>query len=78
MDQAPASERSIFIQAIDYVHLDERKAFLDRACGGDEKLKTRINELLVAHDQPDLALDHPPVPSLLDTAPSTEAAPSLG
>lgn len=78
MNQARTSERSIFIQAIDFEHPDERKAFLDRACGGDETLRNRVEELLAAHDQPDLALDHPPVPSLLDTMPSDEAAPSLG
>src|SRR5262249_13228665 len=38
-----------------------RSAYLDGACGGDPGLRSRVEALLRAHDQPDSLLDHPPV-----------------
>ena len=38
-----------------------RAAYLDGACGGDAGLRTRVEALLRAHDQPDSLLDHPAV-----------------
>ena len=36
-----------------------RAAYLDGACGGDAGLRSRVEALLRAHDQPDSLLDHP-------------------
>src|SRR5262245_38305693 len=38
-----------------------RSAYLDGVCGGDAGLKSRVEALLRAHDQPDSLLDHPAV-----------------
>src|SRR5689334_22176102 len=41
-----------------------RSAYLDGACGGDPGLRSRVEALLRAHDQPDSLLDHPAVAAL--------------
>ncbi|MFG0289962.1 MAG: protein kinase [Rhodopirellula sp. JB044] len=58
---ANASERSIFVDAIDLDDPHERKAFLDEACGDDAQLRAGVEALLRAHDAPENALDKPPV-----------------
>jgi hypothetical protein len=43
-------EVAIFIEALT-VPLQEREAFLERVCGGDESLRQRVTALLKAHDR---------------------------
>src|SRR5262245_13239669 len=69
-DQAKA----IFLEALE-VPTDQRPAYLDRACGGDVKVRRRVEALLRAHEGPDRLLDRPawgPTPEL--DAPATPAA----
>src|SRR5438093_153383 len=40
---------------------DERAAFLDEACSGDDALRRRLEVLLSAHDAPEDLLDRPVV-----------------
>ena len=44
-----ASEQSIFLSAIEMRSSAERAAFLAEACGGDERLRAGVEELLAAH-----------------------------
>src|SRR5262245_14314421 len=53
------SERDIFAAAREMTDPVARSAYLDGACGGDTGLKSRVEALLRAHDQPDSLLDHP-------------------
>ena len=55
------SERDIFTAAREMTDPAARSAYLDGACGGDAGLRSRIEALLRAHDQPDSLLDHPAV-----------------
>src|SRR5262245_43408746 len=55
------SERDIFTAAREMTDPVARSAYLAGACGGDAGLRTRVEALLRAHDQPDSLLDHPAV-----------------
>lgn len=44
--------QAIFTAAIAMNGLDERSAFIDRACGNDLELRSRVDSLLAAHDDP--------------------------
>src|SRR5262245_28940993 len=51
-------ERSIFMGALDFDEPGERSAYLLRACGGDERLRARVEALLRRHQSDDgLATD---------------------
>lgn len=54
-----AKEREIFVEALEKGSPDERRAFLDRACGDDSDLRSRIELLLESHKETDILLDHP-------------------
>jgi serine/threonine protein kinase len=49
----------IFLKAIEIRSLDERRAFVDQACGGDSSLRGEVAALLTAHDQAGSFLDRP-------------------
>jgi eukaryotic-like serine/threonine-protein kinase len=51
---------------------DERRAYLDRACGSDADLRTELDSLLAAHEAADAVVDRPAAARLADF---TETAP---
>jgi serine/threonine protein kinase/tetratricopeptide (TPR) repeat protein len=55
-----ASERSIFLEAIAKGSPAERAAYLDQACGCDQRLRAEVEALLAAHDR--LGSIHPTPP----------------
>jgi len=57
----------IFTEAL-RLPVEERAAFLDQACAGDEKLRREVEALLHAHGRVGNFLEKPP----LDTGPRTE------
>jgi hypothetical protein len=67
------SERDIFTAAREMTDPVARAAYLDGACGGDPGLRSRIEVLLRAHDQPNSLLDHPAV-AACDPAPDATQA----
>jgi serine/threonine protein kinase/Flp pilus assembly protein TadD len=46
------NERSIFLAALDIGDSSQREAYVLRACDGDKSLRTQVEELLAAHDEP--------------------------
>jgi hypothetical protein len=52
-------EVAIFTQALKVEH-EDRDAFLDHACGGDEELRGKVEALLKAHDRLGSFLEEPP------------------
>jgi non-specific serine/threonine protein kinase/serine/threonine-protein kinase len=55
------NERSIFMEALDFEEPRERSAYIERACGGDERLRARVEALVRRHISDDeLALDRMP------------------
>ena len=44
-------EESLFHEALAFSAPEERSAFLDRACSGNAKLRSAVEQLLVAHEQ---------------------------
>ena len=52
-------ELAIFIEAI-RVPIQERAAFLDIACDGNENLRRKVEALLEAHDRIGNFLEEPP------------------
>src|SRR5258705_3715152 len=60
MSDAQKQDVMIFAEALD-LHLSERAAHLDRACAGDQKLRQRVEGLLLTHDQAGGFLERPPV-----------------
>jgi hypothetical protein len=55
-------EATIFMAALDKPAGAQRAAFLEDACGGDERLRRRVEALLRAHAEPDEILDRPAEP----------------
>ena len=45
------SERSIFLEALEYIDPSRQSAFLDKSCVGDPKLRLRVESLLKSHDE---------------------------
>jgi hypothetical protein len=52
-------EVAIFTQALK-VSPQERQAFLQRSCGGEEELRRKVEALLRAHDRLGTFLEEPP------------------
>lgn len=48
----PRQVKAVFLAAVTMATPEERAAFLCAACGGDEELRRRVDELLRAHDDP--------------------------
>ena len=55
------NEQSIFATALAKKTADDRKAFLDEACGQDSALRAQVEELLAADAGAGSFLEHPPV-----------------
>jgi WD40 repeat protein/serine/threonine protein kinase len=53
------NEESIFAAALAEKTPSKRASFLDQACGGDALLRSRVEALLRAHDNPDSFLEAP-------------------
>jgi serine/threonine protein kinase/Flp pilus assembly protein TadD len=53
------NEEALFAAALEKSSPEERGAFLADACGGDAELRSRVEGLLQAHDNPDSFLDRP-------------------
>src|SRR5262245_51040347 len=70
--KAPAmNEASLFAAALEKPSVEERAAFLTRACAGDARLRRRVEALLRAHAEPDEILDRLLTPTV-DETPLTE------
>src|SRR5262249_14063870 len=73
------SERSIFMEALEFDVPRERAAYIRRACGGDERLRARVEALLRRHQSDEvLALDPVPDVDLSATADLPPAAEQPG
>jgi hypothetical protein len=59
MKDEPSREVVVFIKALK-VSIQERGAFLERVCAGDENLRQKVEALLRAHDRLENFLDEPP------------------
>jgi serine/threonine protein kinase/WD40 repeat protein len=55
----PATEKSIFLAAIEITSPSERQAYLDEACQQDAQLRGRVEALLRAREEPRKLLDVP-------------------
>ena len=44
-------ERKIFNEAVELGDASQRVPFLQKSCGGDDVLRRRIEDLLLAHEQ---------------------------
>jgi WD40 repeat protein len=70
----PNSAKAIFLTALEKSSPDERAAYLNEACAGDDSLRRRVEALLQAHDQPGRLLDAPAAADAVAERPgSTEA-----
>src|SRR5690349_16840160 len=49
----------LFDKALEFSSLEERAAFLNRACAKDPALRERVDRLLVAHDKAGSFLEQP-------------------
>jgi serine/threonine protein kinase len=77
------NERSIFMAAAEILDPTERSAYLDAACGGDTRLRSRVAELLSAlastggfMEEP--AADRDPIATMADVPPPVAASPLVG
>jgi serine/threonine protein kinase/WD40 repeat protein len=71
MAAALPSIETIFCDALEIANDDERAAFLDRATGGDSKLRQQVEALLEARLRAGHFLDSPAVPPTAAVEPST-------
>ena len=72
------NERDIFLDALEKESVDERRSFLDETCGGDARLRGRLELLLKSHEEADSLLDHPVLgdgPTETLTGPTDQAGP---
>jgi serine/threonine protein kinase/WD40 repeat protein len=60
------SERSIFLAALEIEDPAERSAYLERACAGDPSLRTQVEQLLRAHQQPGPFMEVPAAAGTID------------
>src|SRR5262245_40988997 len=63
MPTDPVRVQNVFLAAADLADPAERAACLDRECAGDTALRSRVEALLRAVDQPDSLLDAPIAPA---------------
>lgn len=63
MNDDSAPEVAIFIEAV-AIRAGDRAVFLERACGGDQELRLKVEALLRAHDRIGNFLEEPPLDSL--------------
>jgi tetratricopeptide (TPR) repeat protein len=59
MAERTASEKSVFLAAIEISSAAERAAYLDRACHDDPRLRAEVEALLRAHEGPQRLLEAP-------------------
>jgi len=59
MKDEPSREVVVFTEALKF-SVQERAAFLERVCAGDENLRHKVEALLRAHDRLGDFLDEPP------------------
>jgi serine/threonine protein kinase/tetratricopeptide (TPR) repeat protein len=73
------NDESLFHQALER-SAQERAAFLDEACAGDEPLRWRVEALLQAHDNPGSFLQAPAVQlsETTDSNPRDDGGPNIG
>jgi tetratricopeptide (TPR) repeat protein len=71
------TERDIFYEAQEIADLPSRQAYLNQACGGDEALKHRIEDLLEMHVQMGNFLESPPGPGGLPTVALSAVPPAV-
>lgn len=73
MSFPPSDAKQIFLEAVQLPDLEQRAAFLDRACGPSGPLRGRVDELLRAHQETGSFLDRPAIDELSDTGTSGAA-----
>ena len=76
VDQQP-DPKSVFWKALEIESPIERQAFLSEACGGDTKLRARVERLLSAQSASDSFLDLPDEAITAATLPSLECSGSM-
>lgn len=54
------NERSIFLDALELADTEDRRKYLDQACGEDQELRSQVEELLVSHNEASSFLEQPP------------------
>jgi serine/threonine protein kinase len=59
MVERQASEKSIFLEALEIASPEERASYVEAACGGDQHLREEVEALLRAYDRPRRLLDSP-------------------
>ncbi|MHC4284764.1 MAG: tetratricopeptide repeat protein, partial [Planctomycetota bacterium] len=59
MNEEPKDIKSIFAEAIEKKSAEERAAILDKACAGDSDLRSKVEDLLKAHNQAGDFLEEP-------------------
>ena len=70
-------ERAIFNEAAEIESPEERKAYLDKACGDDAELRAAVEELLRLHDTNRRFLEVP-ILAAMDTGDTSTASEGLG
>ena len=65
MNDDAGRELTVFTEAIK-VRRQDRDAFLENACRGDENLRRKVEALLKAHDRLGKFLEEPPTGTSLD------------
>ena len=68
------TERTIFLDALDKTDPGERAAFLEQACGDNELLRQRVQQLIRAFDEAGSFMAAPPEGEITATGPTTSRA----
>lgn len=69
---------TILSEAVEITSPDERRAYLDRACGGDPALCERVERLVANHFRAGSFLEHPPAVCRSETGSCGKSRCNLG
>src|SRR5947208_17165236 len=72
------NEASIFAAALDKPNAEEQAAYLTQACGGDARLRRRVEALLRAYAEQDEILDRLATPTVDETPPAERPGSCIG
>ncbi len=67
MSYEPSDAKRLFLQAAELTRAEDRIAFLDRACGDNEELRARVQQLLKSQENPGSFLGQPALADLTQT-----------
>ena len=78
MSEQPPSPETLLAVSLEITSSAERRAYLDRACAGNETLRQEVESLLAAHEQAGAFMSSEAVKATLPLPPTEKAGHRIG